>query len=781
MNAPEIPLALSPEDRQRVELVETLAREEAVSRLVDLLDDRSWAVRRAVIAALARLGELAVAPLCEILRSRRDNEARLAATVDALSASSGNVLDAVASLLETPSPPVLCDALQVLGRRKEGPALGYVLEMADHEDDNVAVAAIEAMGRIGGKSTVDPLLAAVAERNFFRTFPAIDALGRTADPRAIQPLAALLEDPLYAAEAARALGRTAQEAAIPALAPLLAQRNDSLVRTAAMALVDLAQHHEMRFGASRMMAEALRSASSAGVASARVCACLNGASPSEQLALVHVLGWIADDLSVAQLVEMLDAEGALRQAAVDALRGIGEPAAPHLLASLKAGSSSRRARLLPLVGFAQASIDAIVSCLDDADPSVRALACEALARAANTSVVPELFRLITDADARVAQAAAGAIQSLGSVETKRLALTEARSQDPRARRAALRIVSYFGYAEGLDILVAGAADADERIRETAIAGLPLLDDPRAKGTLLDVSRHAHAKTRASAIRALGSTTPAPEVVARLREALADEDPWVRYYACQSLAKLRVADAADLIIARMEDTAGQVRVAAVDALAHLRSDRALEALSRAAAESDPDIRRAAIVGLGTIREPKTLPLLRDVARSPDPATRLVAISALAEFSVPEVVPLLAHAASDPSENVRAAAIGFLATRAGDAATKALIDQLPNPAVRDRVIAALAVAPDGRAEGILSALESAGAELASWLVAALVRMRRPSGFAAIAAALAFENVEARRAAAAALAALGTREANDALRRVAAGDLDPEVRRYALAAMR
>jgi HEAT repeat protein len=774
---------LSAQDRARVEQVEEFARRgrEGLPSLLPLLDDPSWVVRRAVVAALARLGDEALDALCAVLRSERGHEARLAAVVDAIAASSGNVAPAMVDLARSSqNAAVVCDALQVLGRRKERAALEIIVALAGHADDNVAVAAIEAMGRIGGVETVEPLLAAVRSKNFFRTFPAIDALGRTRDPRAIEPLVLLREDPLYAAEATRALGRSGLTAAFAALGPTLRKSSDSLVCTAAMALSDLADHQEMRFGSTQSVGEALRSVLIPTEATVRVCECFPAASASEQIALIRVLGWLGDDAAIGRLVDLLDTETPLARAAANALRMIGADATPRLVAALRGADSRRRARLLPLVSFAKAAIEDVAACLEDADAEVRALACEALARAGNTTVVTALFRLLGDPDLRVAQAASAAVQSLGSLDTKRLALEQARSGDPRTRRASLRIVSYFGYREGLDVMVSAVGDPDERIREAALAGLPMLEDARATEAILKATSHESAKTRGAAVRALGSTSNAPAIVSVVRARLADQDPWVRYYACQSLAKLQVREAADDIVARIGDEAGQVRVAAVEALAHLRSPGALRALMVAAEGNDPDLRRAAILGLGAVRDPSTLPLLRAAAGSSDATTRLVAVSALAEFDLPDVVPSLGHAASDPHPGVSSAAIGFLSTRPGEAATKVLIELLANPAVHEAALAALAVALEGRTETILSALEGAETMLAEGLVSALVRMRRPSALAAIAAVLSFENVSSRRAAAAALASVGTREAIDALRQYAVSDLDAEVRRIALAAV-
>ena len=768
-------LTLSAEDRVRVERVEALARRgsESAAELIALLDEPSWAVRRAVIAALASIGEAAVPGLLSVLQGARENEGRIAAAVDALVATGADVEQRLVTLARSDRSPVACDAVQVLGRRRAHKTVGLLSELSRHTDDNVAVAAIEALGRIGGTATVDALVAAVEARHFFRTFPAIDALGRTGDTRAVAPLTALLEDPLYAPEAARALGRTGQESAVAPLAKILARSTDALVRTAALALAELRERYETRIGETEAISKALENAVSTADASARLVAALPGMAPSELAATARVLAWLGDPVAIEQLVEMTMAEPPVGPASADSLRRLGRRATPYLLLAIRTGDSERRLRLLPIVGYAPGSVDDLLICLGDPSADVRVRACQALARLGDTGAVSALFRLLGDRDHRVSQAAAAAVQSLGSLETRRLSLEQARSPDKRTRRAALRIISYFGYPEGLDVLIEAMNDEDEKIREAGIYGLPLIDDPKGIAALLSTSKHPVPKTRAAVMRALGQTQAAPSIIATLEQGLADEDAWVRYYACQALGRLRVDSACSRIVALMEDGSGQVRVGAVEALAHLGDPDAAKALLVAASSSDPDMRRAALLGLGIARRPEAIPILRQAAGSDDAATRLVAIGALAEFEAPDVVPTLGHAASDPDDSVRAAAIGFLSTRPGADSTAALIERLIDGAVRDRVIEALAVAADERVDGVLAALEQADADRAPLLVAALVRMRRPSSQAAIASALAFENVHARRAAASALAALGTPEARDAAQR-ATSDPDPDVRR-------
>lgn len=776
-------LVLSAEDRARVEHIETLARSgaPAIAELLELLAGSSWAVRRAVVAALASLGDEAVDALVHALEARRDNEARLAAAVDALVASRGEkVNDRMVRLAGSENVAIICDAVQVLGRRRAHSAVELLAKLSKHEDDNVAVGSIEALGRIGGGETVETLAAAVESRHFFRTFPAIDALGRTGDVRGVAPLTALLADPLYALEAARGLGHTGDESAVDALAPLLTKPSDALVRTAAVALAELRERYEARFGDTPTIAHSLPDAVSPAEASMRIIAALPGVAPSELVAIARVLGWLGDPNAIEELIDLAMQDAPVGPAASDALRRVGPRATAHLLAHIGAGPSARRLRLLPLIGYTGEPSEELVACLRDDDADVRVRACEALARAGDTSSVNALFGLIGDADGRVSQAAAGAIQSLGSLETKRLALEQARSKDPRTRRAALRIISYFGYPEGLETLVEALSDEDEKLREAGIYGLPLVDDPKGTAALLGTAKHASARTRGAVMRALGQTQAAPSVVAALRAGLADEDGWVRYYACQSLGKLRVDDAADEVVERTQDASGQVRIAAVEALARLTGAKPAAALEEAARSADPDLKRAALVGLGLARRATAIPTLREAANSEEAATRLVAIGALAEFEIADVVPALAHAASDPDEGIRSAAMGYLSTRRGMEATNALIQRLFDATTRERAIEALAVTPDERVDGVLNALETADADSAPLLLSSLTRMRRPSSQAAIAAALAFENVHARRAAASALVGVATPEAREALAR-STSDPDPIVRRISAAVAR
>lgn len=767
-----VPLHGSETERRRTAEIDRLREMRAVDALVDRLADPSWVVRRSVVSALALLGDSAVEPLCDVLRMRRDDEARLAAAVDALVASLGDVDPVILKLADSESPSVVCDSVQILGRRRAAMAMPKLAALAASEDDNVAMAAFEAVGRIGGESAIDLLLSAVESGNFFRAFPAIDVLGRTGDARAIAPLCALLSVPHYAIEAVRALGRSAQPGAVPALVPLLVKPNDTQVRVVATALVEIHERHAQRYGPSRVVLDGL-AAVDASAATRRLAQALAGADAAERSALCTVMGWLGGMNAVFELVELLDAEPAVGKAAADAIGALDSQAEPFLIAALRRSHSERRLLLLPILARRGAATPEISECLGDDDPGVRAAACDALGKSGDPTAIPLLFHALADPDARVSQAAVSAIQSLGGVETERLALESVRLNDPRVQRSALRILAYFGWASGLELFLEAVQAPDDRLRDLAALGLASIGDDRAVAALIHAAAHRSSRTRSAAVRALGQTRNLPEICDCVRAALADADSWVRYYACQSLGRLEDEDSAEAIRVLLADPAGHVRVAAIEALARLGGKRALDALHAAAESPDADLQRAALLGIGTARDRASVPLLLRGLASREAATRLVALSALAEFDDADALAGIRAAMKDSDENVQGAAISLLSGRRGAEAAQALIEAMQNPALRERVLIALSSPVEGRIEALVRALQVGANETIPDIAAALVRMRRAEASAAVEDAFRSGEALTRRALAPSLAALQTPVAQHLLVSAAADDPDPQVR--------
>ncbi|MEY4575325.1 MAG: hypothetical protein RL701_28 [Pseudomonadota bacterium] len=743
-----------------------------IQALIARLDEPKWGARREVIAALAALGDSALVPLRESLEQDRQSETRIAATVDTLVASIGDAENAVLPLAASASSAVAADIAQILGRRRKARSVPTLVAFLSHADDNVAVAAIEALGRVGGRAAVDALVATVERGYFFRTYPAIDVLGRSRDPRAVAPLALLLRNPRYLVEAALALGRTADKSAVLPLLELLTSASDANVRVGAVALAELRDVHRTLYGNTAAVDNVLRQQAPEATLP-RLTAALAGADEPESLAICVVLGALQLTAAAPLLARLLDGETKIANAAAAALERIGPAVDRYLHQAVLEGDSARRKVLLPLLprtGDAAAA----AHCLTDADADVRALACDALASLGDSSVVAALFERLKDPSVRVVQSALRAIQSLGTTQTETLALAAARSPELGTRRAALRVLAYFGYASAIDVFSEAMRDADARIRDIAIIGLALVEQPRAHALLLEAVIDARADVRTAAVRGLGQSTKTPEIVAALLSATADSEAWVRYYACQALGKLEAQGAAVAISSLLTDSAGQVRVAAIEALAQLKSPHSLAVLENAANSEDPDLKRAALVGLGVMKDAQAVPVVIAACSAAEPATRLVALSALSAFASDETLPVVANALADRDAGVRTAALGLLASWPYAAATPVLIAALHDSSDPNPIIQALVTPGHGRIAGILAALAQADDEFAPVLTSLLARVDPADHTSAVLSALQMPNPAARKAAAAMLAVRATREALAALALHAAEDPSDEVRR-------
>jgi HEAT repeat protein len=776
-----VPAPLSADDARLLRDVARLTARGAagVPGLLQLFRQRSWTVRRAVVSALESQDTQGLSALAQALVGERSHEPTVAGIVDALSGASSAADELVRRLLSNAAPAVLCDAVQIAGRRRDHSAVARLVELTEHEDDNVVLAAVEGLGRLGGTEAVDRLLALAQGDNFFRAFPALEVLGNSREARALPTLQKLLQSPLYAPEATRAIGRIGQLSAVGPLVSALTTAPDSLVRVIALSLRAIQEAVEQNLGPGFAVSRAVREHGSPTLR-AKVTRALSQANGADAAALGRLLIWLADEENVADFMPLLGAGDDMTLLAIEGLRKLSALDDPRVLSALEAGNSALRSRLLPALGGMAAADASISACLEDPQAPVRTLACHALAGGTAVSAVPALFRLLGDPDLGVVHAAVGAIQSLGSSETEQLALRAARSPHAGERRAGLRIVLYFGYAGARELALEALASSDERLRDVALSGLTALDDePGVAAILIEATQHESARTRASAIRALGHTSASSEVERTLSSAHDDEDAWVRYYACQSQGRLRIGSAVSQLIARLEDPAGQVKMAAVEALAAIPDANAGDALRAAAQAVSLDLQRAAIVGMGARQDPALRPVVAAALSSPDPAIRLVATSSIAAFAGAEIE-LQQRAASDSDPGVRLAAIELLAGRDDAAATSALVRILERDPGSKAASAALGRNIDARIPTLLDLLGRASDGLARALVSVLSRADSRAARAALDVAFESSNGAARRATARVLGVLLDDAAKSSLTRAATLDSDLEVRRICTAAI-
>ncbi|MBA3459661.1 MAG: HEAT repeat domain-containing protein, partial [Deltaproteobacteria bacterium] len=605
-------LSLTAAERERIEHIDRLVAlgEAGVDELIGALSERSWTVRRAAVAALAALGDDAARPLCAWLAEKRTSEHAIAAAVEALSGSIGSTTTSeVISLASRAGGPVLEDVARIVGRRRAFEGVELLRLLLEDSNDNVAMAAIEALGAIGGTASIAALITVIESKNFFRTFPAMQVAARTGDPRVIEPLAALLDDEWYRFEAARALGRTGSALAIAPLGRLLAANDETAnVRLLAASLDELWTRAAWS-GAVDHVLDTMRQRLVPAVPS--FVKALHGGEIAERAAIIRVLGAVGGAATVDAIAPLLG-EPELRAAATDAIQRLVRADDGALLRAFESADPETRAAALPVV-TTHRSAPAVRKLLADEDPEVRARACEALARIGDTAAVKPLFAALGDPNPRVAHAAASAIQSLGSAETPALAIAAARHERPAIRRQGLRIIAYLGHDAAYDVVRAAIDDPDPRVAELAVSALAALTDRRVDEVLAEIARSPSEILRAAVMRAAGHRL-GDRMHALLEQGVEDDAAWVRYYACQGLGRVGQSSAASRLMGRLADATPHVRVAAIEALARLDTPESWQLLLSLARSRDPDEQRAALVGIGHHTRPAAIALLVEACMS-----------------------------------------------------------------------------------------------------------------------------------------------------------------------
>ncbi len=465
-------------------------------------------------------------------------------------------------------------------------SFGVLLRRLEHADLAVRAKAARALGALGDKRAVEPLIAVLKpardRRQHGLLTAAAEALGELGDRRAAKPLLALLEQPYGARrELARALGKVGGSVARDALMRL-AKSEDSQARAwaaeglgllgdpgAVHTLVDLLRDRSptTRFRA----AEALRSLGRPAVGP--VIAALREERPAVRAAVAEALDLLAARRDVPR--EML------------------LPAADRLAAALADWRPPLRFwAATALVKIGPPAVGPLVIALGD---EARApWASKALTKIGGPAVEPLVAALGVE-DRRAAGWAARTLAGIGKPAAK--PLDEARrSADPRLRAGAVLALARAGPKQAVPALLAAMKDRAAPVRAAAAEAVCLcrLTDERLLEPLLEATRSWPAEQRPWAVHALGcqGSRKAFQTVGGL---LDSNTPALRLAAVEALGLAGGEASVDRLVRILEGTprrgAPAIRVAAAKVLVGTGRAKGLRPVLIRAAEA-AGARRAA---------------------------------------------------------------------------------------------------------------------------------------------------------------------------------------------
>jgi HEAT repeat protein len=547
-------------------------------RLLAAYAGATTAGRAAIAAALDRLGvalreavEVEARTLWErnLLAVERGTGAARAGAAEELGASGR--AEAVTRLLALLDGPGRTDrrlaaasarGLGMAGHRVARPRLELLLETSDRD---VAVAAAEALQRLGDPGSADALALAAEGAGP----PAVAALRALESlPKAPEVASALCAVALRAVEP----GRAAAAARLAALRdrscpvrPLLARLGRPGELAALAALAELRpEPTEVEWAAGRLLSWLASGQGSAETRSAAARA-LGG------------LGWSGAG------APLLERAVALGRKLADGRAKVAAPAAPASANPAgvagrvptpftePAGALELGATLAAAARLGAADVDPLLEpALGDSSAAVRAGAVEGLSLRGRAAAAPRVARAIADPVEAVRVAAVRALGRLGAAGTPALvaAAVAARAEDTAWRLELVRALGESAAPESVDGL---AALLDGDSTGAAAQALARTGASSAAAPLARLLARSGAPALPDVIEALsqvGGADAAHAILAHLTSDRAD----VRDAAVRGLGRLRFEPASPLLEGLRSDYFGRIRRAAVEALARLPARR-----------------------------------------------------------------------------------------------------------------------------------------------------------------------------------------------------------------
>jgi HEAT repeat protein len=559
--------------------------------------------------------------------------------------------------------------------------------------------------------TIGRLIAETRSSDVYERLQSAQQLGAIGDPRAIEPLMALLHDPAREVVEATltALGNLGDPSPVEAIAAIFSDGTMMATMGRADAI-------------SRAAAEGLRKLGEPGFQALMRLLREHFNSEFEGIALVLALGKVADPRALEALTVALHSPvWEVNRAAAYTLATFGEVAVPVLVAALESSNGwvAYHARgalsqfgatplpsLLELLlhmsetgGVRAEAVQAIAaiddpqvpdilrSALEDANEKVRRTAVEELGERRDPSVIEQLLDLPVPAMGQ--DSPVHILAGFGpEIATLLLDVLQDRERSPQARARAASVLARVEIYEAVEPLISALRDDNEQVQRAAVAALGQLGDTQA--------------------------------IEQLLEALATGTPDVRAPAMGALSRFHDSRAFDAIagVARNPREDSRRRSVAIMMLLHYYKDWALPPLRQLAlaAHSDPRenwgayaAAHLALYALSSFGH-AGIQVVVEAARSSETPLCLHALRQLQQSDIPldhDAVEQVATLLSDPRTPVRYQAAIVLGEHGDPRAIEPLIEALRHPDVRGKQEAVRALDKVGDERAVL-ALEHALAE-------------------------------------------------------------------------
>jgi HEAT repeat protein len=598
---------------------EGVAAEEFAKLLLKAMQDQSWRVRKTAVDVLIEDYpiESFINGLIQLLYVD-DNAGARNSAIEVLTRLRKKSTEYLLEAFKTPNTDVRKFIIDIIGETKDKRSLPLLID-AD-EDENVKASAVEHLGAMEEPSVVDVLVEIVRGGDLWTAYPAVEALGRIGDTRAVPALVETIEKRTLREPALRALGKLDDGSVIDHIVPYVEDRSKAVQHEALCALELLFQ----RGVAERIIADAIRKHFGENAADVLIKHAKSNRSDVKKSAIL-LLGLLKDENTLNQLLEMSEDED-FADVVKRALLFIGNEK-PETLLSLFTQEHAVFLRFVCSIAMEVASpkfFDIMRRLVLHDDGHIRALAALTLSNIGDERGIDLIKPLMVDPYPDVQEAAVKALTGLKDFIDISEALNTMKSEDPVLRKNVALLLGELDSSEVISALGFAMKDEDENVRKAVVKSLTKIGSMESAEYLSMALTDEEPSVRSMAALALGQLGEAISFE-HLSLLLDDDDDRVKVSSIKALGMLGDMQAVPRIIEMLNKENGFVVTAAMESIGIMGGAEARRALMDMLGSNDIEFRRTAIRGLASFEniEHVIIPFLRDG----DWATRIAAVEAL----------------------------------------------------------------------------------------------------------------------------------------------------------
>jgi eukaryotic-like serine/threonine-protein kinase len=321
--------------------------------------------------------------------------------------------------------------------------------------------------------------------------------------------------------------------------------------------------------------------------------------PTERAGLFKIIGEIADESSVDDLVARIEGKDPLARLHII-----------HVLARFN----------LPRVQ------QAVQKQLKDSSKLIRSASLSALARMDGPFDMPLLVGMLKDPEIEVQNKAVDVVIHANHPETVKFLVEVLKDENEYARRAAVEVLNVVGTSKSVKYLLEVIADSDWWVRTRAADALGKIGGPKVVDAVLSLIKDENQDIRRAAIEILNQTKD-ERAVAQLIEATRDPDWWVSERAVDALAEIGSTKALPRFIEMLGGSEPKSLPTVIRAIGKIGDQKCIEHLLPLLQRSENEIKVEAIAALARLADERRAETIR---------VRLQAVTASGEGTISQAV-------------------------------------------------------------------------------------------------------------------------------------------------